>query len=157
MVAAEVSGDGKITAYDAQLVERYVAGTIRCFPVQPSCGGATNARWNEVGQGPPDTLLEGEKQAEELPFELGRSYPNPTTGSVHIPFVLPGDTPVRLLVVDVLGRVVRTFREVPQGAGPYTMWWDGRDNAGQVIPDGVYFYQLRAGAHVATRQLVLVR
>lgn len=155
-VAAEVSGDGKITAYDAQLVDRYVAGAIQCFPVQASCGGSANARWNEARQEELDAL-EGAKQAGRLRFELGRSYPNPSAGSVRIPFVLPAGATARLVVVDALGRTVRTFEGIPEGAGAHTVWWDGRDDAGQVIPNGVYFYQLRAGAHVATRQLVLVR
>ena len=42
-------------------------------------------------------------------------------------------------------------------AGNYTVDWAGQDEAGQVVSSGVYFYTLRTGDRVETRQMVFVK
>jgi len=53
--------------------------------------------------------------------------------------------------------VVRTLVSARQPAGRYQVQWDGRDEAGQTVPAGIYFYRLKAGQFEQVRKMVLVR
>jgi len=47
--------------------------------------------------------------------------------------------------------------QATQGAGEYSVVWDGKDEAGREVASGVYFSRLRAGDDVQTRKMVMVR
>jgi hypothetical protein len=65
----------------------------------------------------------------------------------------------RLSVFDAAGRLRRTLRRADWG--PHGLRdevrWDGRDDAGQRVPGGVYFIHLEAGAAATTTKVVLAR
>jgi flagellar hook assembly protein FlgD len=42
-------------------------------------------------------------------------------------------------------------------AGEHLMSWDGRDDAGQIVPSGTYLFRLENGVQVQTKKLVLVK
>ena len=65
---------------------------------------------------------------------------------------MPGVT-AKLRVYSISGRLVA---EVEGRAGTYLVW-DGRDNSGQRVPSGVYFYGLKAGSLVQRGKWVLIR
>ena len=89
---------------------------------------------------------------------LGPVWPNPVRGEGTIAFALPRAgtaTPEDL-------RRPRALRPDPgrrRGAGRARTWplWDGRDDAGQVLPDGVYVYRLQTAGTTLTRKLLVVR
>lgn len=145
--AADVDGDGKVTQADATLIRQYVEGHIACFPAAPGCMAASGNK----------QVLSGDKQ-EELPpsFVLGRSYPNPARRVVTIPFSLAEAGPVELTIYNALGQPVRQLLNREVEAGPYTVEWNGQNDAGVAVASGVYFYRLQAGQGVATRQMVLM-
>jgi beta-glucanase (GH16 family) len=90
-------------------------------------------------------------------YALHPCYPNPTALGAAIHYDLPQAEAVYLGVYDVSGRLVRTLVQgarVP--AGKQTAAWNGRDDNGHVVPRGVYFYRLTAGAFSATRRVTLV-
>jgi flagellar hook assembly protein FlgD len=55
----------------------------------------------------------------------------------------------------VAGQLVRTIGGELQTIGVHSVIWDGRDNAGKILPSGVYFYQIRAGER--TRKMILLK
>jgi hypothetical protein len=85
-----------------------------------------------------------------------RSAPNPFRGSANIEFALPGSGPVELTVFDVAGRRIRELltEGAPRSAGRHTIAWDGRDERGQPVADGVYFVRLRTPQGNLTRSLL---
>ena len=83
--------------------------------------------------------------------------PTPFNGSTRVRYTLPRAATVSLRVLDVLGKPVRVLARGQQAAGEHTVRWDGRDDAGQPLPSGVYLIRLEAGGQVATRKVVLVR
>jgi hypothetical protein len=92
--------------------------------------------------------------ASPLPdcFRLDQNYPNPFNPSTVIGFHLPVEAAVKLAVFDLLGREVSVLVDERKPAGAHTVVFDGRN-----LATGVYFCRLRAGAHVETRKLLLVR
>jgi len=52
---------------------------------------------------------------------------------------------------------VRTLVDQIYPAGVYTATWDSRDNAGAVLPSGIYFYELTAGNFKTQRKLLLMK
>ena len=92
---------------------------------------------------------------------LHQNRPNPAQRATEIPFTLAGGgdaIPVTLRIFDPHGRLVRTLVDGPEPtARHYVIRWDGRDQMGRVAGSGIYYYQLRAGAAVLTRRMVLLR
>ena len=91
-------------------------------------------------------------------FSLEQNYPNPFNPTTTIRFELPSEARVRVAVIDLLGRAVRTLLDENRVAGLHTVVFDASG-----LASGVYFYSLvaqpRAGgaATVRTRPMVLAR
>ena len=88
------------------------------------------------------------------------AFPNPFSPSlqaVTVRFGLPEHGPVRVTICDVRGRVVRRLFEGEAGPGGESLRWDGRDEAGRVLPSGVYFYSVETRGERAARRIALLR
>jgi hypothetical protein len=91
-----------------------------------------------------------------VPAELDAPWPNPAGSQVFFRYRLGTRVPVRLLVYDVRGRVIRGW--AGRGSvGATEFRWDFRDNTGQTVASGLYYIQLHAGERVLTRRLVRIR
>ena len=66
-------------------------------------------------------------------------------------------TRVTLSVYNIEGKLVRRLVDQPQGAGIHDEVWRGRNDAGQSVASGVYFYVLRTGRSTLARKLVLLK
>ena len=62
-----------------------------------------------------------------------------------------------MTIYNVLGQPVRVLVNGGQGAGVYTVDWDGRDSFGKEVTSGVYLYRLKAGANVSVRKMILTK
>jgi FlgD Ig-like domain len=91
---------------------------------------------------------------------LMQNHPNPfnpkTTIAYDLPFV-DATHPVRLSILDVSGRVVRTLVNEKQGGGSYSVDWEGRDDRGDAVSSGVYIALLDVNGERRTRKLVLIK
>jgi hypothetical protein len=76
--------------------------------------------------------------------------PNPWSELTAIRFGLPVAASVSLRILDVSGRVVYQMRTPELSAGYHQVEWDGLDAIGQPVAPGLYFYELSAGAWMAT-------
>lgn len=103
------------------------------------------------------------KTSTPIAFELSQNYPNPFNPSTTIKFTLPspedgGSTlSTTLKIYNVLGKVVRTLIDEPIAPGVHHKIWDGRDEEGNQVASGIYFYRLRAGALQDTKKMVLLK
>ncbi len=86
-----------------------------------------------------------------------RSVPNPAHGLSTFDYFLERSCEVRLSVLDVGGRIVRTLLEHPQAAGRRLASWDLRDDRGAQVPSGVYFYRLETAAGSRVEKIVVTR
>ena len=101
-------------------------------------------------------------QAIPTETKLLRNYPNPFNPETWIPYRLAEDAFVRLTIYDANGRVVRTLDVGHQVAAAYegqskAVYWDGRNEVGEPVASGLYFYTLMAGDFSATRKMVILK
>ena len=88
------------------------------------------------------------------------NYPNPFNPETWIPYQLAESADVTLTLYAVDGTVVRTLELGHQPVGIYqdkgrAAYWDGRNEVGEPVASGVYFYTLSAGDFTATRKMLI--
>ena len=91
---------------------------------------------------------------------LGANFPNPFNPETWIPYQLAKPTDVTITIYAVNGTLVRTLAIGHQAAGMYqsrsrAAHWDGKNEFGESVASGVYFYMLRAGNFSATRKMLI--
>lgn len=94
--------------------------------------------------------------------ELLANYPNPFNPETWIPFRLAEDSNVSLSIYGASGSLVRTIDIGFTPAAVYegrsdAIYWDGRNDFGEQVSSGIYFYHLSAGEFSATRKMVIVK
>ena len=85
------------------------------------------------------------------------NQPNPFSPSTTLSYDLPGDGPVRVVVYDVKGRRVAVLRNDLERAGRHTVAWNGRDEHGAPVANGVYFARVTAAGSSQSLKMVLMR
>jgi len=96
----------------------------------------------------------------ELPteFALGQNYPNPFNPTTTISFSLPKEAPVTFEIYNMLGVKIRTLMAgQTKSAGSYSVYWDGKDDAGVSMSSGVYLYRISAGSFLASKKMTLLK
>ena len=93
----------------------------------------------------------------ERTFALRDVVPNPFKSKVEISYVLSNKAFVKLGIYDVSGRLIRMLADKRQEAGEYTVIWDGRDERGHRVGNGVYFVRLKVGKDTRSRRILLLR
>jgi hypothetical protein len=88
---------------------------------------------------------------------LYQNYPNPFNASTEIRYRIPEDTPVRLIVYDVRGELVRVLVDALQGQGEHLVRWDGCSWQGNPVSSGLYFCGFQAENYARMMKMVLLR
>lgn len=88
---------------------------------------------------------------------LNQNVPNPFNPMTTVKFSLPQAGRALLKVYDVRGSLVRTLADESFAAGVHTRVWLGKDDQGQQVSSGVYFYRLEAGGKVITKRMTLIK
>ncbi|MDH3215355.1 MAG: T9SS type A sorting domain-containing protein [Candidatus Krumholzibacteria bacterium] len=91
-------------------------------------------------------------------FALYQNVPNPFNPTTVIRYDVPaGGGSVSLKIFDAAGRLVRTLINGEQTSGQKTATWDGRDDHGQMVASGVYFYRMRAEGFSKSQKVVFLK
>ena len=90
------------------------------------------------------------------------NYPNPFNPETWIPYQLAESAEVTLTIYDTNGQLVRHLALGHQAAGIYrsrsrAVYWDGRNQLGESVASGLYFYTLTAGEFTATRRMLILK
>lgn len=94
--------------------------------------------------------------AARLP-QLAPARPNPASSVARLAFDLPVAQTVSLSVYDVQGHRVRTVASGRWEAGSHTVAWEGLDDAGHRVANGLYFVRFEAGGVARTQRLSWIR
>jgi len=122
------------------------------------------------GKAVPETLIKVlqhlriEMEMAEIPEStaLLPNYPNPFNPETWIPYHLATDADVTVTIYDIRGVAVRELTLGHQTAGVYqskhrAAYWDGKNQIGEPVASGVYFYTLTAGEFTATRKMLIAK
>ncbi|MGB9663707.1 MAG: S8 family serine peptidase [Ignavibacteria bacterium] len=92
-------------------------------------------------------------------FKLDQNYPNPFSYQTRFRFDLPEQDWVTLEIYDLLGRKVRTLlNDIGLSRGTHDwLIWDGKDDNGNYVASGVYFYHFKSLRFNSTKKLILLR
>jgi predicted outer membrane repeat protein/parallel beta-helix repeat protein len=153
-------GDGTDTTHTTQVCHAYVDSgtvTIQLIASSPFCGSDTTAVALVVYI-PPVTGADSNQGRLPGRLVLGDNYPNPFNPTTTIEYALPAPGGhVELSVYDVHGRRVRTLIDDDAIGGRYQVFWDGRNDHGQRLSSGVYFYRLSTPHGVEQRKAILLK
>jgi len=121
------------------------------------------------------TIKEGETDSSVQPHDkryavwgkikrnqLLQNYPNPFNPETWIPYRLAQSGEVKIQVFNMRGQLVRDLSPGYQPAGSYlnrcrAAYWDGRNEVGERVSSGTYFYRLQTNGFIATRRMVIVK
>ncbi len=90
-------------------------------------------------------------------FSLFQNYPNPFNPNTLIEYALPQASLVKLVIYNILGQKVKVLVDEYQKPGYKRILWDGKNDKGQMVSSGIYFYQLKAGEQVFTKKMIMVK
>lgn len=90
-------------------------------------------------------------------FTLHQNFPNPGNPSTSIVFDLAQDSPVKLEIFDVSGRMIRTLVNESKPAGTHQATWNGQDDLGNSVASGLYIYRIQAGKFVQSKKMLFVK
>ncbi len=92
------------------------------------------------------TAVESDVDANSIPthFELAQNYPNPFNPTTNIHYQVPMNAKIIIKIYNILGQDIRTLVDKHQETGNYLIQWDGKDQNGNLVPSGLYFYQMKA-------------
>ena len=165
----DVNGDGIVNIFDLTLVARGIGGAAA--PPAPGIDSSLIKTWIAEARVADDGSIvfrQGIANLQDLlttliiPEEtvLHANYPNPFNPETWIPYQLAAPGEVALTIYDTNGGAVRRLDVGHQAAGMYrsqsrAAYWDGRNQHGEFVASGVYFYTLTAGEFAATRKMLI--
>ena len=174
--AADVNGDGIVDIVDLVKVSGALGNTADAPSFYPQTLGSLTAAdvqgWLTQARHLNLTDLasqRGIRFLEQLltlltPKEtvLLPNYPNPFNPETWIPYQLASSSDVQIVLYDTRGIAIRRLALGHQPAGYYTTrnraaYWDGRNDLGERVATGVYFYQLITDKHSLLRKMVILK
>ena len=170
----DINGDGVVNIFDLTLVAQGIGKTTDAAAPAIATGradAATIEAWIAQARLVDDGTIvfrQGIANLQNLlasliiPQEtaLLANYPNPFNPETWIPYQLAAPAEVTLTIYDMNGGTVRRLEVGLQAAGIYqsrgrAAYWDGRNQRGESVASGLYFYTLRTGEFTATRKMLI--
>lgn len=90
-------------------------------------------------------------------FALHQNSPNPFNPTTKIAYDMPAAGDVKISVFNVLGQHVSDLVDGYNEAGSYEVIWDGKDQAGEQVASGVYFYRIKTEQFSETKKMLLLK
>jgi len=94
-------------------------------------------------------------------FTLNQNYPNPFSNYTNITYSLLQESEVQLVVYNIVGQQVIKLVDLRQSPGSYSVEWDGLDQNGRAIANGIYFYRIivrgQNRSSAITKKMLLIR
>ena len=171
----DVNGDGVVSILDLIHIAQGIGSTT--VSAAPTAGAnsvdsATIEAWIEQARLEDDGSLAFKQGIENLERLLAslipeatallHNYPNPFNPETWIPYQLAESAEVTLTIYDMNGELVRRLAVGHQAAGMYknrsrAVYWDGRNQLGESVASGLYFYTLTAGKFTGTRRMLILK
>ena len=104
-----------------------------------------------------DFVSNGDTNIEEVNF-LGTNYPNPFNPETTISYNVAKDNQkVEIVVYNIIGQKVKTLVNSAKQSGEHTVVWNGRNEQGNQVGSGIFFYKIKSGSYSKTKKMVLLK
>jgi M6 family metalloprotease-like protein len=90
-------------------------------------------------------------------YVLKNNYPNPFNPETNIEYNLNKDSNVKIQVFNIKGELVKTLVNSFKEQGNYSIIFDGKDDFGNSISSGLYFYKMTSDSFVTTKKMILLK
>ena len=112
------------------------------------------AQWIDQGA----TLqLDEVNQIHPRDLNLQQNYPNPFNPETRIDYQIFSSGYTTLTIFNIRGENVKTIFKGTTSIGNYSIFWDGTDDFGKLLPSGHYFYQLKNNEIIDTKKMVFLK
>jgi len=115
---------------------------------ETECDFNNFVKWSQVGVTETPTLPKS--------FELSAIRPNPFVSTTEISYALPVSSPINLKVYDITGKLVKTLVAGSQAPNFYRVIWNGIDDRGQKVGQGIYILRMETPSYQATKKFILL-
>lgn len=90
--------------------------------------------------------------------KLHQNYPNPFNPSTTIKYFVEKPCNVRIKIYNQLGQEICILSDKQMNAGEHSVTWDGKNNSGQRVSTGIYFYQINIGKNFSEiRKMLMIK
>jgi len=103
-----------------------------------------------------DPVANEDEYLPAVSTELIGNYPNPFNPETTIAYSIKDRCKVRLEVYNLKGQLVRTLVNEEKANGHYKAVFNAKDEKGNTLSSGIYFYRLQAGNYISTRKMLLM-
>ena len=178
-VLADLNGDNTVNIQDIVLVSNALS-SVSAAPTAKQSAATTVNNWLNLARQNESKIVKtaipkgfsydrGIVVLEQLARALTpnktallANYPNPFNPETWIPYQLSKAADVTVTIYASDGNVVRTLAIGHRDAGTYknrsqAAYWDGKNETGESVASGVYFYTLTAGKFSATRKMLILK
>jgi len=90
-------------------------------------------------------------------YSLSKNYPNPFNPTTTIDYSIPEAGNVELVIFNMAGQKVRSLVNQTQDAAYYKVVWDSRNDSGESVASGLYFYKLVSGDFNKIEKMTLIK
>ena len=171
--AVDINGDGVVSILDLIVIAQHFGeSTAAAAPpmIAEELNPAMIQAWIAQAQVENDGSLAFRQGIENLQklltlfipekTALLHNYPNPFNPETWIPYQLAKPAEVTVTIHSINGALIRTLALGQMPAGVYqsrsrAAYWDGKNDVGEPVASGVYFYTLTAGEFIATRKMLI--
>lgn len=154
-----------MTVYRIDLIDGYLVGTSessggslpsvslsfaysQIIITDVARGTTVTYNWNPLLASAPQTVDK---------MNVIATTPNPTQGRTEFRFSLPNDSDARLTLFDVRGHLVRELYSGRTSSESTVAVWDGNDDRGLRVAQGVYMARLTYPGREVTQRITLLR
>ncbi len=92
-----------------------------------------------------------------ISLSLRQNYPNPFNPVTTIEYDTPKVAKVSIEIFNILGQRIRTLVNETKQAGSYSVKWNARNDFGELVPSGIYFYRMKTAGFEKYRKLLLLK
>jgi len=103
------------------------------------------------------TLIKEYQQPNKSSDVLNQNHPNPFSSSTTIEFSLTNSKLVNLDVYSFSGNHVKTLINKTYSAGNYSVIWDGTNDSGMKVANGMYVYILKGNNEQLSKKMILIK
>ncbi|MGP8330666.1 MAG: CotH kinase family protein [Methanosarcinaceae archaeon] len=107
---------------------------------------------NMPGNSADISIDENQNALSQNEFQI---YPNPFSALTNLEYTLNSSSQVTVIIFNILGRKIKTLVNAYQSKGPYNVTWNGKDEYGNFISNGLFFYTVKIKGNITAKGKII--